>query len=273
MKVNKLSEIITYYQNYRLTKHKYHNRALHLRYFDAYCLSDLKRVQIRQYVKLRQQRVKNATINRELSFARAAINAYAYDFEISINNPFADIKLKESETIPHFLTIDDVNKILYTANHVMKNKNLYDFLSLMVYTGARPYELITLTWDNIHLEKRFFIVRDCYSKSGRTLYKYLNDTALGILSNHDNIGFYVFTNQKTGKPYHDFKNQFKRCKKLSKIDCRMYDLRHTYASWLVQNGVGIYTVKELMGHKDISSTMRYAHLDYASYIEALNKIG
>ena len=87
MLVNKLSEIITYYQNYRLTKHKYHNRALHLRYFDSYCLSDLKRVQIRQYVKLRQQRVKNATINRELSFARAAINAYAYDFEISINNP------------------------------------------------------------------------------------------------------------------------------------------------------------------------------------------
>ena len=71
----------------------------------------------------------------------------------------------------------------------------------------------------------------------------------------------------------DFKNQFKTCKKLAGVNCRMYDLRHTYASWLVQKGVSIYTVKELLGHRDISSTERYAHLDYATYLDALDKIG
>lgn len=52
----------------------------------------------------------------------------------------------------------------------------------------------------------------------------------------------------------------------------MYDLRHTYASWLVQKGVGIYTVKDLLGHGDIESTMRYAHLDYAQYVDAVSLI-
>ena len=52
----------------------------------------------------------------------------------------------------------------------------------------------------------------------------------------------------------------------------MYDLRHTYASWLVQNGVGIYTVKDLLGHGDIESTMRYAHLDYSHLVNAVDLI-
>ena len=61
-------------------------------------------------------------------------------------------------------------------------------------------------------------------------------------------------------------------KKRAGVDCTMYDLRHTYASWLVQTGVGIYTVKDLLGHGDIDSTMRYAHLDYAHLVSAVDLI-
>lgn len=267
-----LTACINYYQSFRLTKHKYENRAKHLQYFDAYALSDLKRLHIRQYIKLRQKQVKNATINRELSFARAAINACAYDYEMTLNNPFVDIKLKESETIPHYLSVEDIQRILDMAL-AMNNQNLYDFLVLMIYSGARPIELITLTWDNVYLERRFFLVRDCFSKSGKTLYKYLNDTSFDVLKNKNRIGHHVFTNAKTGKPYRDFKKVFKKCITKCGINCRMYDLRHTYASLLVQNGVPIYTVQKLMGHSDISSTQRYAHLDYKQYIDALAKIG
>ena len=273
MQFIKLSDCIAYYQDYILTgKHRYQNRQKHLAYFEQFPLYDIKRFHVRQYAKLRSQKVKYATINREISFARASINAVNRDFELRLHNAFTDIKFTEDDTIPRFLSPDDVQRLLDSAKQV-NDTHLHDYLSLLVYTGARPIELLTLTWDNVYLDKRFYIVRNCYSKNKRTMYKYLNDTAYQILLNRERLGKYVFTNPKTGQRYYDFKNQFKTCQQLAGVRCRMYDLRHTYASWLVQKGVTIYTVKELLGHRDISSTERYAHLDYATYIDALNKIG
>ena len=269
----KLSDVLAYYQTYCLTgKHKYESRAKNLLYFDTYVLTDIKKVHVRQYAKLRSTRVKYATINREISFARAAFNAVNRDYECDLKNPFANIKFVESDVIPRYLTLDEVNRLLVAALD-FDNQNLHDFIKLLVYTGCRPIELTTLTWDNVYLDKRQFVVRNHYSKSKKTLYKYLNDTALAVLSGRSASVGYVFTNSKTGKPYTEFKKSFARCKERAGVNCTLYDLRHTYASWLVQNGVPIYTVKDLLGHGDISSTQRYAHLDYASYLQALATIG
>ena len=72
---------------------------------------------------------------------------------------------------------------------------------------------------------------------------------------------YIFVNPKTKKPYDDVKKSFKTALKKSGIeDFTFHDLRHTFASHLVMNGVDLMTIKELLGHKDIKMTMRYAHL-------------
>ncbi|MCD6256016.1 MAG: site-specific integrase, partial [Deltaproteobacteria bacterium] len=72
---------------------------------------------------------------------------------------------------------------------------------------------------------------------------------------------YVFVNPKTGRPYDDLKRSFKTALKRAGIeDFTFHDLRHTFASHLVMNGVDLMTVKELLGHKDIKMTMRYSHL-------------
>lgn len=52
----------------------------------------------------------------------------------------------------------------------------------------------------------------------------------------------------------------------------MFDLGYTYTSWVVQSSVGIYTLKYLLRHSDIDSTMRYAHLDYAPLVSAVDLI-
>ena len=103
------------------------------------------------------------------------------------------------------------------------------------------------------------------------MYKYLNDTAFNVLFDRQvkSVADYVFTNSKTGEHIKSYSKGFQLCKKRAKVNCTMYDLRHTYASWLIQKGVGIYTIKDLLGHGDIESTMRYAHLDYAQYVEAV----
>ncbi|UYZ81091.1 tyrosine-type recombinase/integrase [Moraxella bovis] len=274
MNFEKLSDIIKYYQEYHLTKYKYTYRLALLAPFDDYPLSTLKRADVKKWALERQKQVSNATVNKEIGFCRSAINLVSKDFEITLNNPFANVKYVEADTIPNYLSPQEYEKLL-TASLEFDNTDLHDFITLLVMTGCRQSEVLTLKWANVHLEKRQFIVRNTLNKSRRTMYKYLNDTAYNVLKHRqaNKQGDYVFTNPKTGENIKSFNKGWQLCKKRAGINCRMHDLRHTYASWLVQKGVPIYTVKELLGHGDIASTQRYAHLDYSTKLQAVDLIG
>lgn len=270
----KLSDCVKYYQQYHLTKHKYENRAKHLAFFDDVALSDLRKYHVKQYHALRSEVVSNATINREISFARASINCVNSDFELNLHNAFTDIKFVEADYIPNYLSVEQYEKLLIACKSLGYD-DLHDFIVLLTMTGCRPVEVKSLAWVNVHLDKRFFVVRNCWSKNKRTMYKYLNDTAIDVLQKRmaNKQGDWVFTNVKTNKPIGSYDKIFKKVRATLDFHCTFYDLRHTYASWLVQGSVSIYTVKDLMGHRDIASTMRYAHLDYATLINAVSKIG
>lgn len=271
MNFQTLKDCLDYYQDFHLVN-DYSYRANNLSFFNVYTLDELKRHQIKEYVAFRQLKVKNATINRELSFAKASINCVNYDYEIDIHNPFSKFKLDEDDYIANYLTVEQYQALLESSLE-FDNQNLHDFILLLCMTGCRPKELLTLRWENVHLKQRQFIVRNFFSKSKKTMYKYLNDTALQTLQRMQlSANEYVFTNPKTNKAYTTFGKSFSRCKQRAGVECTMYDLRHTYASWLVQKKVPIFTVKELLGHGDIVSTMRYAHLDYDSKVEAVNLI-
>lgn len=270
---SKLSEVIKYYQDYHLTKHKYQYRANNLGYFDDYDLADIRKKDIKQYAQFRRLTVANGTINREIGFAKAAINRVIDDYEIDLNNPFEKVRFVEDDYIPNYLSRSQYERLLISALQT-DNYDLYHYIILLTMTGCRPIELLTLKWSNVHLDKKQFIVRNYYSKSKRTMYKYLNETAFNVLLDRQKkaSGDYVFTNPKTGENIKSYKKGFQLCKKRADVNCTMYDLRHSYASWLIQKGVGIYTIKDLLGHGDIESTMRYAHLDYAQYVEAVDLI-
>lgn len=275
MQFLKLSDCISYYQQYQLTKHKYEWRAKHLQFFDAWALSDLKKFHIKQYHIYRlSQGVTNATINREISFARAAINCVSTDHELQLYNAFCHTKFTENDVIPHFLTVAQYEALLKKCLE-MGYHDLHDFIVLLTMSGCRPTEIYNLTWDNVFIDRHYFIVPNCWSKSKRTIFKYLNNTALELLKTRYAVrsGDWVFMNDKTNENIKSYYKIF--CKVRKKLDfyCTFYELRHTYASWLVQGSVSIYTVKDLLGHRDIASTMRYAHLDYATYCNALKVIG
>jgi integrase len=82
----------------------------------------------------------------------------------------------------------------------------------------------------------------------------------------------VFCSRR-GVPYRSFRKAFERAVRLAGLsDFTFYDLRHTFASRLVMAGVDLPTVKELLGHKDISMTMRYAHLSSDHKQAAVRKL-
>jgi integrase len=82
---------------------------------------------------------------------------------------------------------------------------------------------------------------------------------------------YVFYDPKTGKAYQDLKKSFHvACRRAGIKDFRFHDLRHTFVSHLVMAGVDITTVKELLGHKTLTMTLRYAHLAPSHKVKAVN---
>ncbi len=81
----------------------------------------------------------------------------------------------------------------------------------------------------------------------------------------------MFTDPKTGKPLKDIKTGFKAaCRRAKLKDFRFHDLRHTFASHLVMNGVDLAAVKELLGHKTLTMTLRYAHLSPSHKAKAVD---
>ncbi len=82
---------------------------------------------------------------------------------------------------------------------------------------------------------------------------------------------WVFYDSKTGKPYQEVKTSFKTALRRAKIkDFRFHDIRHTFASHLVMAGIDITTVKELLGHKTLSMTLRYSHLSPSHKAKAVD---
>lgn len=148
-----------------------------------------------------------------------------------------------------------------------------------LHTGFRKSELLSLTWEDVDFESRDIIVRAAYAKNGESRSVPMNDVLTATLEEvriNSTAKGPVFHNRH-GSPYRSFRTAFERAVRKAAIpDFTFHDLRHTFASRLVMRGVDLPTVKELMGHKDISMTLRYTHLSSdhkRSAVEKLEEFG
>ena len=132
---------------------------------------------------------------------------------------------------------------------------------MAVETGMRMGELFGLRWEQVHLERRE--VRLVVTKSNRPRVIPLSDRAVAILAASPRIATspYVFTNPHTGKRYRNLWQSFRKaCSRAGITDFRWHDLRHTFASWHVQNGTDLYRLSRMLGHSTLQMSARYAHL-------------
>jgi len=139
-------------------------------------------------------------------------------------------------------------------------------------TGMRKGEILSLRWDtNIDL-KHGFILLD-RTKNGDRREIPVNDTlrvTLTSLTRRLDVP-HVFHDPATGKPYQDVKRSFNSaCRKAGIKDFHFHDIRHCFASHLVMAGVDLTTVKELLGHKTLTMTLRYSHLAPSHKVKAVD---
>lgn len=255
--------IIDFYvtNSLNLTGVNYDDKLCHFSYFLG---KNLTIATITDYCNYRAlQGVKNATINRELTIIRSAVNFYNKHHDTQIKNPLNGFKLFEADFMPRYLTVKECQTLLIYAKDYNGNDQLYHFINLLLNTGCRRGELLKLTWDNVHIDNGYLTVLNSLSKNRKTIHKPLNDSAISSLKylKINNPSEWVFYNDKTGQRRVTFQAGFKKVLDKSNLgQLRIHDLRHTFASLLVQQGTPIYHVMQLLGHSDIKTTQKYAHL-------------
>ena len=175
-----------------------------------------------------------------------------------------------------FLTKTEVN-LLMTAAEKDVHPDIVEILNLLLLTGARVGEVLNAKWQDIDLERG--VLKIDRSKSGRSREVVLNETAQSIFQKHKvkaqrsyvSILPYqpVFINKRTGLAYQSVTAAWFRVRKAAGIDhCRLHDLRHTFASISVNQGVALYEVQLLLGHSTPIMTQRYAHLQNSTLKKA-----
>jgi integrase len=137
----------------------------------------------------------------------------------------------------------------------------------------RKGEILRVKWTDIDFKNNVIYLLD--TKNGDKKEVLINDMVKRALIQQPKYkdGPYAFCN-RDGRPFRDIRKSFiAALKKSGIINFRFHDLRHTFASQLVMSGVDLNTVRELMGHKSIRMTLRYAHLSPAHKKRAVDVLG
>ncbi len=150
-------------------------------------------------------------------------------------------------------------------------------LRLLIYTGARLTEILSLEWSWINWDRSFVRLPD--SKNGaKTVF--LPGPALALLKDiyekrrHDQSGSkFVFPGQRKGSYFTGIQRPWQRLRALAGLhNVRIHDLRHSFASTAVAGGESLYVVGAILGHRQTTTTQRYAHLAIDPIREAADHI-
>ncbi len=213
-----------------------------------------------------------ATVNRELSFLRRLFNVAIKDRLAETNPVTPDLFFKENNQRVRFLTDDEESRLTPKLEQPAARATVL----VALHTGLRRGEQFHLRWYDVDFTTGIITVPR--SKHGEARRIPMNDTVratLGKLPSRMRSAW-VFASD-TGETALDAQNFVNRVfrpalKEAGIEDFHWHDLRHTFASRLTMAGVDLNTIRELMGHKTLAMTLRYAHLSPAHQLDAVQRL-
>ena len=242
-----------YMQKYqKLRDHNTLKRLLPV--FGNNTLAEITTEMISDYRDGRLETVKPATVYQELALMRRMYNVARREWKWINENPVADLSFSvgNKNARERWLTVTEESLLLEKATNP---KWLRTFLLFALHTGMRKGEILNFKWQDVDFSRKTLTV--VKSKNGEKRTIPMSNTlsnVLGTIKVRDISGRIFPISDRS------LRVAFKKTIGNADIkDFRIHDLRHTFATRLVQNGVDLYKVKELLGHKTISMTMRYAH--------------
>jgi excisionase family DNA binding protein len=227
-------------------------------YFGARPVDEITAFDLEKYKTRRlEEGVKKSTVNRCLAILRRMFNL-AIAWGHMKENPMKGVRLfSEKDNLKErILTPEEEVRLLETCA-----PHLREIILVAVNSGMRRGEILGLRWQDVDFDNRILKVER--SKSGKQRFIEMNSAVVGLLRQRriKNPGpGYVFLNPNTGRAFVDVKTGFiAACRRAGIKDLRFHDLRHTFATRLIEAGVDIVTVRDLLGHSSVRLTERYTH--------------
>jgi integrase len=186
------------------------------------------------------------------------------------SNPTEGIPLmKENNKRERYLSSEEA-QVLYEELKRSDNKMLQYIVPMLILTGARKREVLDARWEDFDFERKSWRIHT--TKLGRPRHVPLSDGVISLLESIPRFDCeWVLPNPKTLKPYVQVFYSWDTARKAVGLDeVRMHDLRHSFASFLVNSGRTLYEVQRLLGHTQIKTTQRYAHLSPDTLLDASN---
>ena len=216
-----------------------------------------------------QEGLKKSTVNKHIAFVNRLLKlADKWSLTESTYQSLRLDKFRDSDLTQRFLKKSEIADLLDAAQRD-QHPFLFPIVRLLLLTGCRVGEIRKAKWQDVDLDQKLWVVP--VAKGGRSRRIYLNGMAVEAFrdirkrAQHEGTGLshrdYVVTNPKTGDCYHSFYAAWYRTLDRAGLrQVRIHDLRHTYASILINKGASIYEVQKLLGHASVNMTQRYAQL-------------
>jgi len=237
-------------------------------------VSEITSLRVEQYIlKLRADGNGGGTINRKLAIV-SKIMRYAYKHEFIDRKPEIS-KQKEPMNKIRYYSQEEEDEML----RLIEDRHLRDLFVLLLDTGLRKNEGLNLTWADVDFDANQIVLNDpATTKSGvsrnipmtKRISAMLQARLDAARATRVHLGKHVFLAPQ------QIQNQIRKFKERSgykgDLDRMLHTCRHTFCSRLIQRGVPLAVVRDLAGHKDIKTTLRYSHLAPSNHYDAITKL-
>jgi len=241
--------------------------------FGTVRLNEIKRQKVQTFhAGLLDKGISAATADHHVKLIRQMLNR-AVEWEVIAVNPIARYKLFNPDNRKeNYLNTQELESLLEVLR-TYGNRPVCNAALFLLSTGARLNEALSARWEHIDRENRVWRIPATISKSKRVRTVPLSDSAIEVLDALGTEGKFaeLFISDRTGKPLRHIQKIWERLKTEAGLPkLRIHDLRHQFASLLVNAGRSLYEVQKILGHSSHSVTERYAHLDKKSLMDAAN---
>lgn len=249
-------------KKYRINIILSHFGNLPLRHINTLAMEQYQTIQI-------NKGLKPASVNKHISILKAMLRK-AVDWNMVEEEALKRARrvkmLTENNKRLRYISKEECQALINSSD-----MHLRPIVITAINTGMRKEEILSLKWEQVDLKHGFILLDRTKNGERREIpiNETLRATLQGITRRLDIP--YVFYDSLDGKRYKNVKRSFKTaCKRAGITDFRFHDLRHTFASHLIMAGIDLTTVKELLGHKTLTMTLRYAHLAPAHKVKAVD---